>query len=342
MKKTFITLCLISVSSLAYSQVGINTPNPQGALHVDGAKDNPDTGAPTATQQANDFTVTSTGKVGIGNINPSSNLHIVNNGTATGIGGGEATNTGLLIENPTTNNSILSILRTTGVTGVKQAVMGINPNFNGNNGTFIISRVPGGSDFAMDLTTGNIGVATNIPTNTLDVAGSTRVRTLDVAAGATIITPVYSNTDGVLNKAVNNTYGTVLNNTITNVASGATVDLMTNIPLEGSYKAIVMTGNSCGRRVIAEYYVTNIATNNAFSIKGIDGLLNTDTTSKGPTFTEVNRNTTTVVWNGTVPTCGGSPTPFNYTLTMPVAGTISITNNGTSTLNYTIILTRLI
>ena len=155
MKKTFITVCLIAVSAFAHSQVGVSTSNPQGTFHIDGAKDNPLTGAPDAAQQANDVAVTSEGRVGIGNITPTSNLHIMNRGTATGIGGGEATNTGLLIENPTANSSILSILRTTGITGVKQAVMGINPNFNGNNGVFILSRTPGGNDFAMDMTTGN-------------------------------------------------------------------------------------------------------------------------------------------------------------------------------------------
>lgn len=163
------------LSSLAYSQVGVNTPNPQGAFHIDGAKDNPATGAPDAAQQSNDFTVTPTGRVGIGNVAPTSNLHITNNGVATGIGGGEATNTGLLIENPTANSSILSILRTTGVTGIKQAVMGINPNFNGNNGVFIISRTPGGSDFSMDLTTGNMGVGTSTPSAKLDVIGNVKI-----------------------------------------------------------------------------------------------------------------------------------------------------------------------
>lgn len=342
MKTSILLLSMLIIANFTRAQIGIYTSNPQGALHFDGAKDNPATGIPTDVQQANDFTITSTGNVGIGTITPSSNLHITNRGTATGIGTGEATNTGLLIENPIANSSILSILRTTGAAGTKQTVMGINPNINGNNGLFVISRTPGATDFVMDLSSGNIGIANNAPTNTLDVAGSTRIRTLAVVPGATVVTPVYSDANGVLNKAVNNTYGTVLNNTISNVGSGATAVLITNVPLEGTYKAIVSTGNACGRRVIAEYYVTNIATNNAFSIKGIDGLLNTDTTSKGPTFTEVNRNTTTVVWTGTIPVCGGTPTPFNYTLTIPVAGTISITNDGTAALNYDIILTRLI
>lgn len=325
---------------IAFSQVGINTPNPQGILHVDGAKDNPATGSPTDAQQANDFTVTSAGNVGIGNTTPLSNLHIKNRGTATGIGGGEATNTGLLIENPVVNSSILSILRTTGATGVKQAIMGINPNFNSNNGVFIISRVPGGSDWSMDLTLGNIGVATSTPTNTLDVAGSTRVRTMDVAAGATLITPVYSDANGVLNKAVTNVYGTVINNTV-NVAAGATAALITGIPNAAGYKAVVSVGNACARSTIAEYYVISNTFNNAFSIKGIDGILNTDTTSKGPVFTEVNRFTTSVVWSG-VPNCaGGTGSAFSYTLTMPSADVINVTNNGDANLQYNVILTRL-
>ena len=76
MKKNLITLCLISVSSIAYSQVGISTPNPQGVLHVDGGKDNPTTGAPSAIQQSNDFIVTDSGHVEDGIITPNANLDI--------------------------------------------------------------------------------------------------------------------------------------------------------------------------------------------------------------------------------------------------------------------------
>lgn len=39
MKKTILLFTNISIGML-YSQVGINTPNPQGILNVDGAKDN--------------------------------------------------------------------------------------------------------------------------------------------------------------------------------------------------------------------------------------------------------------------------------------------------------------
>jgi len=79
-KKNFTILALFSFVSV-FSQVGINIANPQGTFHVDGAKDNASTGAPTVSQQANDFVVTSTGNAGIGGVIPTNKLEIVS-GTA--------------------------------------------------------------------------------------------------------------------------------------------------------------------------------------------------------------------------------------------------------------------
>ncbi|MCT2409299.1 hypothetical protein NZD88_17255 [Chryseobacterium antibioticum] len=76
MKKYILPLSMIFISCITYSQVGINTANPQGIFNIDGAKDNPSTGIPSAAQQLNDFTVTSTGKVGIGITNPSESLDV--------------------------------------------------------------------------------------------------------------------------------------------------------------------------------------------------------------------------------------------------------------------------
>ncbi|WP_048512320.1 hypothetical protein [Chryseobacterium sp. FH2] len=66
MKNKLSTLGFVFVSILSFAQVGINTSNPQNTFHIDGAKDNPATGTPSATEQANDFIVTSTGSTGIG------------------------------------------------------------------------------------------------------------------------------------------------------------------------------------------------------------------------------------------------------------------------------------
>lgn len=67
--KKFIGLGVILISPIIYSQVGINTGNPKGIFHVDGAKDNPDTGTPSVTQTSNDFVVTKE-NVGIGTGTP--------------------------------------------------------------------------------------------------------------------------------------------------------------------------------------------------------------------------------------------------------------------------------
>jgi len=70
MKKHIILSGTLLCSAIMFGQVGINTPNPQGIFHVDGAKDNSATGIPTASQQANDFVITTAGSAGIGNTAP--------------------------------------------------------------------------------------------------------------------------------------------------------------------------------------------------------------------------------------------------------------------------------
>lgn len=85
MKKIILLIAGFAFVSM-YSQVGINTSNPQGIFHVDGAKDNAATGTPTLLQQANDFVVTSTGNVGIGTTTPNASaiLDINVDGLASG------------------------------------------------------------------------------------------------------------------------------------------------------------------------------------------------------------------------------------------------------------------
>jgi len=66
MKKNIYLAIALTTSSLAWSQVGINTQNPQGVFNIDGAKNNVTTGTPTAAQLQDDFIVTASGSTGIG------------------------------------------------------------------------------------------------------------------------------------------------------------------------------------------------------------------------------------------------------------------------------------
>ncbi|WP_241330126.1 complement C1q domain-containing protein [Chryseobacterium arthrosphaerae] len=87
MKGILIFLCFIINYSNA--QVGINTSNPQTIFHVDGAKDNPASGAPSSAQIANDVAITSAGDIGIGTLTPAVKIDgrsISNTDNSIGIG----------------------------------------------------------------------------------------------------------------------------------------------------------------------------------------------------------------------------------------------------------------
>lgn len=81
MNKSIVILTTLFVSNVVFSQVGINTANPQGIFHVDGAKDNNATASPSVSQQVNDFIVLPSGNVGIGTTTPSQKLEITTGGT---------------------------------------------------------------------------------------------------------------------------------------------------------------------------------------------------------------------------------------------------------------------
>jgi hypothetical protein len=76
MKNTIILSALL-FSAFALGQVGVNTENPQGSFHIDGAKDNPATGTPSVAQQANDVNIDAAGNLGIGTITPTTKVDII-------------------------------------------------------------------------------------------------------------------------------------------------------------------------------------------------------------------------------------------------------------------------
>jgi len=74
------------------AQIGIGTSNPQGILHVDGAKDNPASGTLTPTQISNDVIVNkATGFIGAGVLNPQVQLDMRSAGSENSLGLGTTT-----------------------------------------------------------------------------------------------------------------------------------------------------------------------------------------------------------------------------------------------------------
>ncbi|SHG23960.1 tail fiber domain-containing protein [Chryseobacterium sp. OV279] len=102
-------------------------------------------------------------RLGIGTTSPSTNLHIVTTGTGgTGVFTANTANTALRLENTGNGQSVIQNLLAKDATGsTKGTVLGINPNYTGNNGLFYLGRNGGAVDFGMDLANGNFGMGAN-------------------------------------------------------------------------------------------------------------------------------------------------------------------------------------
>jgi hypothetical protein len=351
MKKNVSPLILVLSGFLSFgnAQVGVSTSNPQGTFHIDGAKDNPAVGAPSVTQQANDMVVTNTGSLGVGITVPTTKMHIVT--TAANL------NRYTLIDAPAGGNnlSILALRNTSPLAAGNFSLLGFTnsgPTSGGANWGIGSIRTSTDEDFYMGnslgggylerlriTSAGNVGIGTSAPT---ELAGHTRIRTMDIVAGTNAVTPVYADSNGVLVKASpSTTFGAVLSSALNNLASGATGQLITGLADGAFYKAVVMAWDACGDMALAEYYISSNSGNGFYGINGLGGFLTSGTTSKSPIFNQVSRYIVATTWTDKVGCAdGGNPSALNYTLTMPSAGTINITNNGNVAKGYKIILTR--
>ncbi|MET3535043.1 hypothetical protein [Chryseobacterium limigenitum] len=277
-------------------------------------------------------TMLSNGNMGVGTTTPAAKLHVegaeVRLSNAASLWGLDPEGT-----SPTSQFSIID--RTN---SVRRLILQENGNayMGGALGT-------GGANATISAVGGSVGIGNNTaPTNTLDVNGTTRVRTITAVAGTTVVTPVYSDANGVLVKtSPSATYGGTSSSSV-NLASGATGALISGLVDGGIYKILVTTADACGDNAIAEYYITSVSANSYFSINGLGGLLASGTTNKSPAFAQTSRNVIATTWTGKVGCSGGdNSTSLNYTLTVPAAGSINITNNGNITKGYSVVATRI-
>ncbi|WP_336686438.1 hypothetical protein [Chryseobacterium bernardetii] len=193
--KKIIILSGIVFSNLIFSQVGINTPNPQGSFHVDGAKDNISTGVPTVGQQSNDFIILSNGNIGVGTVSPANKLDIRS-----------STNGALKIVDGTQGNAKVLTSDANGVATWKDLPVSANTNIYNSNGTLSGARTVAqgtnalaftstattgtnhfsvdGSTFSVDAVNDRVGIGTAAPSSKLDIRGSVRIADGTQAVGA--------------------------------------------------------------------------------------------------------------------------------------------------------------
>lgn len=178
--KKIVILSGIVFSNLIFSQVGINTPNPQGSFHVDGAKDNISTGVPTVGQQSNDFIILSNGNIGVGTVSPANKLDIRS-----------STNGALKIVDGTQGNAKVLTSDANGVATWKDLPVSANTSIYNSNGTLSGARTVAqgtnalaftstattgtnhfsvdGSTFSVDAVNNRVGIGTTTPRNLLDL-----------------------------------------------------------------------------------------------------------------------------------------------------------------------------
>lgn len=253
MKKTILvaTCSLFTISMSA--QVGINTSNPLGTLHIDGAKDNAAT--PTAAQTANDFVVKSSGNVGLGTTNPETKLHVISNTS-------NAFRYNLIDAPSATGNGFTLALRNTSPLATGNiAMLGFTNNgptvgggswgigtirtggtsITGSEEDFFMGNSTGGNlneRMRIQATTGNVGLGISSPTAKLHINSSTSpaFRLVDGTQGAGRV--LKSDANGNASWIQDNT---ALPTIIATLGTGATISATTVDP--------ALNGTDTGTRI---------------------------------------------------------------------------------------------
>lgn len=191
MKKKLSLIGFVCTSVLSFAQVGVHTANPQSSFHVDGAKDNPATGAPSAAQQANDFIVTTSGSTGIGTNTPNASAILDINSPNKGILGPRISLTSATMQLSASPNATGLLVYNTGPVlnqgyyfwnGTEWRVFNTSSGNNGGGGNtlanveniavigpLVATSENGRAGYGLSITTpdGKFSIRTFIPTGTL-------------------------------------------------------------------------------------------------------------------------------------------------------------------------------
>ncbi|PTT21437.1 hypothetical protein DBR28_20230 [Chryseobacterium sp. HMWF028] len=185
-KNTVSLLALVLLlPTVMYSQIGVQTSNPQGTFHIDGAKDNPASGTPSITQQANDMVLKKDGSFGLGTTQPENKFHVITTQSVN--------NRYTLIDAPNANikHPILALRNTSVAAAGNFSLLGFTNNgVNGNGASWGIGSIRNQDNSNEDFYFGNspinnayvermriksngyVGINTSLPENRFHVVTS--------------------------------------------------------------------------------------------------------------------------------------------------------------------------
>lgn len=315
MKKNAIILFAIAFSGFAFSQVGISTSNPQGTFHVDGAKDNPATGTPTAAQSLNDMVITSTGNVGVGTVAPAAKVDII--GDTFGVRRAQGSGSWDNIWFDISNTSAPSINASGAETGL-QFKVGANAVGTYGDGQTLVTA-------ATIRPNGDVGIGV-VPTSKLDVNGETRIRTINSVVGTTADNIVVADANGIL-KIANDLPRRSVYNTAA-IAPTASETITVTDPNFNFAQINIVAGNVCARTMIATFskYGNTISYLGGQARNSIGQY----------TLLDANGNNLSVVFPGVVACAdGGNGTQFDFDILIS-GNNITITNRGNINKAYSV------